>query len=133
VFTRYQKAMLDKSADDLADLYAVDAVHEFPFRFGDMPERYQSRDEIRASYKANWNGTPVQVDEIHDVVVYESTDPEVIMGEWGGTGTLTTSGGPITLNGVVMLRVRGGLIVECRDYMNGAALIEQLGRLPSIR
>jgi hypothetical protein len=32
-----------------------------------------------------------------------------------------------------MLRVRGGLIAECRDYMNGAALIEQLGRPPSIR
>ncbi|MEU8034116.1 hypothetical protein AB0C13_36915 [Streptomyces sp. NPDC049099] len=25
---RYRRAMLDKSADDLADLYAVDAVHE---------------------------------------------------------------------------------------------------------
>jgi hypothetical protein len=55
---------------------------------------YQGSEEIRASYKANWNATPVQVDEIHDVVVYESTDPEVIIGEWGGTGTLTTSGGP---------------------------------------
>jgi hypothetical protein len=27
-------------------------------------------------------------------------------------------------------RVRDGLIAECRDYMNGAALAEQLGRLP---
>ncbi|MDQ0681224.1 putative Zn-dependent protease with MMP-like domain [Streptomyces achromogenes] len=40
VLARYQQAMLDKCADDLADRYAVDAVHEFPFFFPGMPERY---------------------------------------------------------------------------------------------
>ncbi len=28
---RFHRAMLDLSADDLADLFAVDAVYEFPF------------------------------------------------------------------------------------------------------
>ena len=33
--------MLHLSADDLAALYAVDAVHEFPFLVLDRPERYE--------------------------------------------------------------------------------------------
>lgn len=37
VLARYYRAMVDKSADDLADLYAVDAVHEFPFAVPGFP------------------------------------------------------------------------------------------------
>jgi hypothetical protein len=33
--------MLHLSADDLADLYAVHAVHEFPFLVPGRPERYE--------------------------------------------------------------------------------------------
>ncbi|MEU2780190.1 hypothetical protein ABZ646_47280, partial [Streptomyces sp. NPDC007162] len=60
VLARYQRAMLDKSADDLADLYAVDAMHEFPFLFPGMPERYQGREEVRAGYRAAWDARKQQ-------------------------------------------------------------------------
>ncbi|MGP3922345.1 hypothetical protein [Streptomyces sp. 8N616] len=52
VLARYHRAMLDKSADNLADLYAANAVHEFPFLFPGMPDRYQGREEVRAGYRA---------------------------------------------------------------------------------
>ncbi|MFI0715123.1 YybH family protein [Streptomyces inhibens] len=54
ILDRFHRAMLDKSADDLADLYAPDAVHEFPFLFPSVPERYEGREEVRAGYRAAW-------------------------------------------------------------------------------
>ncbi|MFJ2721633.1 nuclear transport factor 2 family protein [Streptomyces sp. NPDC087437] len=89
VLARYHRAMLDKSADDLADLYAADAVHEFPFLgFPGMPERYQGREEVRAGYRAARGASPAQPQKIHDVLVHESIDPEVITVEQGVVGTV---------------------------------------------
>ncbi len=41
VVERYHRAMYDKSADDLADLYTEDAVHEFPFSVPGLPPRLE--------------------------------------------------------------------------------------------
>ncbi|MGW5200463.1 nuclear transport factor 2 family protein [Streptomyces spiralis] len=78
VLARYRRAMLDKSAADLADLYAVDAVHEFPFRFPGLPARYQGREEVHAGYRALWGASPARPETVHEVAVHESTDSEVI-------------------------------------------------------
>ncbi|MFJ5118589.1 nuclear transport factor 2 family protein [Kitasatospora sp. NPDC088548] len=106
VLARYQRAMLDKSADDLADLYAVDAVHEFPFLSPGMPARYQGSEEVRAGYRAAWGASPVQPREIHEVAVHESTDPEVITVEQVVTGTVATTGQTFSVPGLLVLRVR---------------------------
>ena len=50
VLARYHHAMLHLSADELADLYAVDAVHEFPFLAPGRPTHYRGREEVRAGY-----------------------------------------------------------------------------------
>src|SRR5262245_59464302 len=88
VLARYRRAMLDKSADDLADLYAVDAVHEFPFLSPGMPARYNGREEVRAGYKAAWGASPARPERIREVAVHESTDPEVITVEQVVAGTV---------------------------------------------
>jgi ketosteroid isomerase-like protein len=133
VLARYLRAMRNKSADDLADLYAAGAVHDFPFRFPGMPERYRGREEVRAGYRAAWAATPVELSQIREAVVHDGDDPEVVVAEWAATGRVTTTGAPFELNGVLMFRVRDGLIVECRDYMNGMAISQILGRLPDFR
>jgi len=132
VLVRYQEAMLDWSADDLADLYAVDAVHEFPFLFPGMPERYQGREEVRAGYRAAWGTSPARPTEIRDVVVHDSTDPEVITVEQVVTGTVTTTGRPFSFPGLLVIRVRDGLIVHVRDYMDGLRVAHTMGRLPAV-
>ncbi|MPY63779.1 nuclear transport factor 2 family protein [Streptomyces spongiae] len=132
VLARYHRAMLDKSADDLADLYAVDAVHEFPFLFPGMPERHQGREEIRAGYRAAWGASPAQPQKIHDVVVHQSTDPEVITVEQVVTGTLTTTGQSFSFPGLLVLRIRNGLIVHARDYMDGLRVAHTMGRLTAV-
>ena len=132
VLARYRSAMVDKSADDLADLYSVDAVHEFPFLFPGMPARYHGREEVRAGYRAAWGASPAQSRQIHEVAVHDSTDPEVITVEQIVTGTVATTGEPFAFPGLLVMRVRNGLIVHVRDYMDGLAVAHAMGRLPAV-
>jgi ketosteroid isomerase-like protein len=127
VLARYRRAMVD-----LADLYSVDAVHEFPFLFPGMPARYQGREEVRAGYRAAWGASPAQPQQIREVAVHESTDPEVITVEQIVTGTVATTGEPFAFPGLLVMRVRNGLIVRVRDYMDGLAVAHTMGRLPAV-
>ncbi|MFD7990797.1 nuclear transport factor 2 family protein [Streptomyces mexicanus] len=128
VLARYRRAILDRSADGLADLYARDAVHEFPFRFPGLPAHYRGREEVRAGYKALWGASPARPEAVHEVAVHESTDPEVIVVEQTVTGTVTTTGAPFEVPGLLVLRVRDGLLVHVRDYMDGLAATGAAGR-----
>ncbi|MEV7930113.1 nuclear transport factor 2 family protein [Kitasatospora sp. NPDC088779] len=132
VLARYQRAMLDKSADDLADLYTVDAVHEFPFLSPGMPARYEGREEVRAGYRAAWGASPAQPQEIREVAVHESTDPEVITVEQVVTGTVTTTGRTFSIPGLLVIRVRNGRIVHVRDYMDGLGVAHAMDRLAAL-
>jgi ketosteroid isomerase-like protein len=132
VLARYHQAMKDMNADDLADLYAPDAVHVFPFLAPGRPSEYRGREEVRAGYREAWAGRPVRLTEIHDVVVYETADPELVVGEWSATGTVAATGQPFALSGLLALRVRDGRIVEVRDYMDALNSARQLGRLPAL-
>ncbi|MCD0486526.1 nuclear transport factor 2 family protein, partial [Streptacidiphilus sp. ASG 303] len=60
VLARYHRAVLDRSADDLADLDAADAVHEFPVPFPGMPARHPGRAEVRAGFRAAWDASPAR-------------------------------------------------------------------------
>jgi ketosteroid isomerase-like protein len=132
LLARYRSAMIEKSADALADLYSDDAVHEFPFLFPGMPARYHGREEIRAGYKAIWGASPAQPQQIREVAVHESTDPEVITVEQVVTGTVATTGEPFTFPGLLVMRVRNGSLVHVRDYMDGLAVAHAMGRLPAV-
>ncbi|MFJ5528292.1 nuclear transport factor 2 family protein [Streptomyces sp. NPDC093261] len=132
VLARYRRAMLDRSADDLADLYAVDAVHEFPFLFPGMPARLHGREEVRAGYRAAWDASPALPGQILEVAVHPSTDPEVITVEQTVTGTVAGTGQPFAFPGLLVMRVRGGALVQVRDYMDGLGVAQALGRLTTV-
>jgi ketosteroid isomerase-like protein len=119
---RYHRAMLDKSADDLADLYAVDAVHEFPFASPGFPPCFEGREAVRAGYRAAWGASPVQVKEVRTVATYETADPEVIVAEHVVVGTLPSTGATFTVPGLLILHVHDGLITRVRDYMDGVGV-----------
>jgi uncharacterized protein len=128
VLARYHQAMRDKSADDLADLYAMDAVHEFPFTSPGFPPRYQGREAVRAGYRAAWDASPVRVEEVRDIVVHETGDPEVIVAEHTVVGALPGRADGITVPGVLILRVRDGMLVHVRDYMDGFCVRNAISR-----
>ena len=117
IVTGYHAAMLHKSADELADLYAEDGVHEFPF--GGMPS-YEGRERIRAGYHAMWGATAFEATEVRRLALHHTRDPEVVVVE---QDTIVSAGGrSITVPGLLVLRVRDGRIVHTRDYMDSSAV-----------
>ncbi|MGW4474808.1 nuclear transport factor 2 family protein [Nonomuraea sp. NPDC004354] len=120
IVTRFHDAMRHMSADELADLYAEDGVHEFPFRMAGMVPRYNGREEVRAGYTASWGASPAVVEDIRNVVVHQSVDPEVLVVEH--ETAVTVNGRPYTVPGLLVLRVRDGKIVHTRDYMDATAV-----------
>ncbi|HKE18671.1 MAG TPA: nuclear transport factor 2 family protein [Kofleriaceae bacterium] len=127
---RFHRAMLELSADALADLLAADAVYEYPFARLDRVQRLHGRDEIRARFRAHWAAAPVRVEAIRDVVVHDTFDPEVVVCEQEAAAVRTDTGAPFTLRSVLVLRVRGGAIVHARDYGDALGSARALDRVP---
>lgn len=120
------------SADDLADLYAADAIHELPFVFPGMPARYDGREQVRAAYRAAWAATDARVRDVRDVAVHITADPHVVIAEQVLTGVVASTGEPFEFPGVLVLRVHDALITNVRDYMDGLAVAHAMGRLPAV-
>ncbi|MGN9846286.1 nuclear transport factor 2 family protein [Nonomuraea sp. H19] len=117
IVSRYHDAMLHKSADELAELYAEDGLHEFPF--GGWPP-YKGREEIRAGYRATWGTTPFEVQEVRRLALHRTEDSEVVVVEHVVDGTAGDR--RITVPGLLVFRIRNGQIVHTRDYMDGTAV-----------
>ncbi|HEU4628391.1 MAG TPA: nuclear transport factor 2 family protein [Gemmatimonadaceae bacterium] len=105
----------------LADLYAEDAEVELPFALPE-PRRLHGRDELRAHFAAA-RRAPLEL-SVRDLVVHETTDPEVIVAEFVYDGHVRTTGRAFTVSNVQLLRVRDGRIVASRDYHDHARLAE---------
>jgi len=130
VLRRFHAAMQARSADALADLYAEDAIHEFSFAVPNRPARYLGQAEVRAGYGAAWRDHPLTIDAIEDVFVHDATDPEVVVGQWRLRGSLRATGAAVEVTGLLVLRVRGGKIVHCHDFMDALGIARALGRPP---
>ncbi|MDQ0578649.1 nuclear transport factor 2 family protein [Streptomyces rishiriensis] len=122
VLTCYYQAMLDKSPDDLADLYAIDAVHKFPFTSPGFPACFEGREAVRAGYRAVWGASPAKVQEVRRIATHETADPEVIIAEHVVVGTLPPKATTFTVPGLLILHVRNGLITRVHDYMDGSGV-----------
>ncbi|MCP2341235.1 nuclear transport factor 2 family protein [Actinomadura rupiterrae] len=127
VLARYQQASIDKALDAMVDLYAEDAVHEFPFTRPGIPSEMRGREAIRAFLEANWRDSPLRYESYRDVTIHETADPEVIIVERKAVGSSTATGRDFALPNIVVLRVRDGRIVHFRDYVNVLAASEALG------
>jgi uncharacterized protein len=128
VLARFQQAAIERSLTSMVDLYAEDAIHEFPFTRPGVPSRLQGREQIRTVMQANWETNPLRYKAYRNVVIHETADPEVIVVEQDVTGTAATTGRDFTLPNIVVLRVRDGQIVHFRDYVNVVAVAEAAGR-----
>ncbi|MFE0379882.1 nuclear transport factor 2 family protein [Streptomyces inhibens] len=76
-----------------------------------MKGEVEGREEVRAGYRAAWGASRAEPQEICEVVVHESADPEVITVEQTVCGVVTTTGESFSFPGLLVLRVRNGLIV----------------------
>ena len=114
--------------NDLADLYAEDAVVEQPFA-PLPPRRFEGREAIRAHFAAAQG--PLEL-TTSNVVVHDTADPEVVVAEFDYDGRVATTGRSFRVANIQVLRVRGGRIVSSRDYHDHMALAAAVGRLQGL-
>lgn len=117
VLERCRRAAVDQSAEDMRRVYAVDAVHEFPFTRPGLPSRLEGRHEIVDWIAAEWHANPLKYERYRTLAVHDTTDPDTIIVEQEALGTSATTG-EFALPNILVLTVRNGQIIHLRDYVN---------------
>ncbi|GAA3574341.1 nuclear transport factor 2 family protein [Amycolatopsis ultiminotia] len=117
--------LLQHDMSGFVQLFAEDAVFEFPFAAPGQPERIEGRTAIDG-YLHDY---PEKLDirEIVSQTVYETTDPEVTIAEFEVAGVAVATQQPYRLRYIAVLTVRDGLIRHYRDYWSPLAVQEILG------
>jgi ketosteroid isomerase-like protein len=105
-------------AEGQASLFADDAVWEFPLAPEGIPKRIQGKDQIFAVSKAGMERSKqdgLRITGYKDVVIHETTDPEVIIAEFTLEGE-TNAHQAFKTPYIQVERVRDGKIVSLKDY-----------------
>ncbi|MEU5847528.1 nuclear transport factor 2 family protein [Saccharopolyspora shandongensis] len=118
-----------KQLDHLAGLYAEHTDVRHPFApTGDTPLR--TRAELRQHFAEGPARTP-GVDRFEPVGhVHETADPEVVIFEFSYVGS--ANGRSFTVPCLFVARVRDGVIVESRDYVDHVGMARAFGRLHNL-
>jgi ketosteroid isomerase-like protein len=126
VLERWRQAAINRRVQDISSVYAVDAVHEFPFTRPGVPSRMEGRDEIVSFVVAFWDSGPLKYERYQTVAIHHTADPHTIVVEQEVEGTSSTTG-PFILPNLVVLTARHGEIAHLRDYANVLAADEAIG------
>jgi ketosteroid isomerase-like protein len=127
VLERFRQAAISRSVDDMSGVYAVDAIHEFPFTRPGLPSRLEGRDEIVSWTTAVWETDTFRYERYRTLAIHDTGDPDTIIVEQEALGT-SASTGEFTLPNIVVLTVRNGQIAHLRDYVNILAATAAVGR-----
>jgi ketosteroid isomerase-like protein len=116
-------------AGELADLHAerTNVVHPFD-PLGGAPT--QARDALRARFSTPNPDRRIESMASTDMVVHRTGDPEVVIAEFSDTGT--ADGKPFDLPCIFVVRVRDGVIIESRDYVDHVASARAFGQLGAL-
>ncbi|MBO3751064.1 nuclear transport factor 2 family protein [Streptosporangiaceae bacterium NEAU-GS5] len=117
--------------ETLVNLMAPEGVIEWPYRPAGVPGRLQGRTEIRRYLTEAATGF-ITFDEYRNVVMHQTTDPEVIIVEYDAHGTVVATGAPFHQVVIAVFRVQNGEILSYRDYINPLPLIEALTSIAGV-
>jgi ketosteroid isomerase-like protein len=131
VFAQMQRQWLGQADHDFG-LLADDAVIEMPFAPPGRPARFEGRASFLAFAEPERESFPVRFEEVRDVVIHDTADPEVIVVEYELAGVVTTTGRRASAPFIGVLRVRDGKTVLWREYQNVLAVADALDRLPML-
>ncbi|GAA4236507.1 hypothetical protein GCM10022254_46300 [Actinomadura meridiana] len=126
VFEHMRRQWLAAEGDQFGDLLADDAVVEMPFAPPGRPSRIEGRDRFVAFAAQRRAALPVRFEEVRDVVIHDTADPEVIVVEYELAGTVTTTGRRAAAPFIGVLRVRDGKIARWREYQDMPAIAAAL-------
>ena len=128
VLERFRAAAIAQSAADMGQLYAIDAVHEFPFTTPGVPGRLVGRDAIMEFVVAGWSG-PLRYERYRTLSAWTTDEPGTVVVQQEVHGTSATTG-PFVLPNLVVLTVARGEIRHLRDFVNLLAAFDALGQRP---
>ena len=111
VFDKVRQASASGDIEAYLDLLADDMVMEWMYPYPGFQSRMDGGDRLREFYRGMADRVRGSRSEFRDVVVHQSTDPEVVIAEF----TRDMSGGT-AVPYIVVIRVRDGKIVHYRDY-----------------
>jgi 4-carboxymuconolactone decarboxylase len=101
--------------EDLHNLYSEDTVVRHPFA-RDESALLEGREALRRHFEHfAESGTALSP---RDIVVHQTTDPEVVVGEFVYDGNGGIQDGPFEMAACFVWRVRNGQIVEAHDYLD---------------
>jgi uncharacterized protein len=101
--------------DKLAEFYAEETDVRHPMApLGDTP--LLSREALRQHFATAGLASSVGF-RVEDVRVHHTADPEVVIGEFAYRGDAGWA-----VPGIIVFRIRDGLIVESRDYIDHLGL-----------
>lgn len=123
---RLRAATIAQSPSEMNQLYAVDAVHEFPFTRPSLPSRLVGRDAIMEFIVAGWQG-PLQYERYETLAAYTTNHPNTVVVQQDVYGTSSTTG-PFVLPNLLVLTVEGGKIQRLLDFVNILAAFEAIGQ-----
>lgn len=126
VLERCRQATIDQSVDGMRQVYAVDAVHEFPFTRPGVPTRLSGRDDIVNWIAAAWRAYDLKFEHYRTLAIHETHDPNTIVVEQEAIGTSATTG-EFALPNILVLTVHNGQITHLRDYVNVLAAAAAIG------
>ncbi|ARX83382.1 phenazine biosynthesis protein PhzA/PhzB [Streptomyces alboflavus] len=109
--------------DDVArwvELFAEDAVAEFPF----APEGYPRRVEGRAALGEYLRGlgSHIEYQAFPYMDIHETADPETIVVEFAAKGRVVATDGPFEMTYIAVITAKDGRFTRYRDYWNPMAV-----------
>ncbi|MFD4602391.1 nuclear transport factor 2 family protein [Streptomyces sp. NPDC058464] len=110
--------------DEWVELFAPDAVLEFPYAPAGVPQRVTGREALRA----HMSNFPETFDvEFVDLVFHDTVDPSLVIAEFRSKGTALPTGKPYEQTCISVVRTDDdGRITHYLDYWNPLVAIEAL-------
>ncbi len=116
VFEQVLKAFQTGNLQTLIDLVAEDAVMEFPFAPLSRPRRVEGKNNI-IKYNQAILGIAT-VTGLTDVEIHRMIDPDCVVVELTGHGTVLATGDAYERRYIDVCRTKNGRIKLIRDYWN---------------
>lgn len=121
----YLELLQQQRWDEWIDLWAQDAVLEFPYAPKGRPRIYRGRRDI-LEYMSGTTRSIV-VDSVADLRVFPMLDPQTVVVELGINGHLIGNGAPYDQRYVTFFEFEDGKIRHYREYWNPLISIEAHG------
>ena len=117
VFELFRQAGERGDIDAFLDLLADDMLMEWMYPMPGFPSEMRGRERLREFYGRQSGRVGKHRSTYRDVVLHESTDPEVVIAEYTRDVTAVDTGETVTKPCVAVLRVQHGRITHFRDYV----------------